>query len=496
MANGKRPAPRPRRSAFTAAFLSFLFPGLGHVYLGRWLRAALWAIPPFLAIAAVAGLALGPNRTQVLANLVDPDVLLAVLGIILIDLLYRLAALVDAWRLARVPRVGSAGARMLSTAGLAAVMIVLVASHVAVAQPVLFVYDSISSFDGEGGDITPIPTIEDLGPEWAAILRASTLATDDGATVSTEPEIPEEYEWDGKKRLDILLVGIDSGRRGSSTFLTDTVMVVSVDPKSGQLAMISLPRDTAGVPLPRKWTAARSVYGSTYDSKINTLYTTARLREDLFPGNDRQRGYKALMGALSELYGIDIKYYVSVDLRGFRGAVNAIGGIVVDVRTPLLEDGYPTDDGRGKLRLYFPAGLQTMNGQKALAFARSRKSTSDFARAERQQLLVAAVRDQLDIGALLAPGVIEKLTKEVKTHVKTNIPARMIPKLLALASDVKLKGRKSLVLSNVRGFSTECNRCQADGLYKLLPNVPKIRAAVKGVFDRKTKAGQQATTTP
>ncbi|MFV2064009.1 MAG: LCP family protein [Chloroflexota bacterium] len=483
MESGSRSRTRPVRSAFAAAFLSFLFPGLGHAYLGRWLRAVMWATLPILAIAAAAGLLVGPNRTDVLSSLIDPDVLLATLGILIIDLLYRLAALIDAWRLARAPSVGSVVTRTLSKVGVVAVTLVLVVSHIAMAQPVMFAYDTISSLTGEGGDTSAIPTIDDLGPEFANLLElALPTSTSGAATVSPEPAIPSEYEWDGKKRLDILLVGVDSGRKGGSTFLTDTLMVVSVDPVTRRLALISLPRDTAAIPLPRRWGAARRVIGRLYDSKINTLYTTARIRSDLFPGNDRQRGYRALMGALSELYGLDIKYYVSVDLRSFRGAVNAIGGLSVNVRTPLFDAGYPSNDGRGKLKLYVAPGIQSMNGAQALAYARSRKSTSDFDRAARQQLLIASVRDQLDIGTLLAPGVIERLSKQFRQYIKTNIPARLLPKLLVLARSVNLDKRKSLVLSSDKGYSRVCDQCQADRQWKLIADIPKIRKAVQGVF--------------
>lgn len=490
MATRTRSRSLPLRSAFTAAFLSFLFPGLGHAYLGRWLRAASWAVLPVIAVAAGAGVILGPNRTSILTNLIDPEVLLAALGLVLLDLLYRLAAVVDAWRLASQPGVGSRGTRVLSTGGLAVISIVLVASHVAVARPVYFAYDTISAFDGEGGDSDQVPTVDDLPPELVQIIGSVPAAERIGGR-APELTIPAQYEWDSRKRLNVLLIGIDSGRKGSRTFLTDTMIVVSVDPTTGKVAFISLPRDTAGIPLPREWTAARRVYGRTYDSKINTLYTTARVRSDLFPGNDRQRGYRALMGGLSELYGIDIGYYVAVDLRGFRGAVNALGGILVDVRAPLIEDVYPTDDGRGKIRLYVAGGLQRMNGQQALAFVRSRKSTSDFSRSARQQVLISAVRDQLDIGSLLAPGVLARLTSELKRHVKTNIPARMVPRLLALASEVKPKGRKSLVI-NGNGFNTVCDRCQADGQYKLIANPARIRTAVRGIFDQGPKNQQAA----
>ncbi len=370
----------------------------------------------------------------------------------------------------------------MSGVGVVAVTLVLVVSHAAVAGPLVFAYDTIMSLDGNAGDTSKVPTIKDLGPEFNHLLQFVAPPSGSGKASTPEPDIPDEYQWDGQERLNILLIGIDSGRRGSSTFLTDTLIVVSVDPARGRLAMISLPRDTSGIPLPRKWSGERRAYGSTYDSKINTLYTTARIRSDVFPGNDRQRGYRALTGAMSELYGIDIAHYVAVDLRGFRGGVNALGGISVDVEVPLMENGYPSDDGRGKIKLYVKPGIQSMNGQQALAYARSRKSTSDFDRAARQQLLISSIREQLDFGTLLAPGVIDGLAKQFKAHVKTNIPPRMIPKLLTLARSVNLKKRKSLVLSSDNGYSRVCDRCQADGQWKLIANVPKIRKAVQGVF--------------
>ena len=80
-------AVRPRRSAFAAAFLSFLFPGLGHAYLGRWLRALAWAILPIVAIAATAGRVVSGGLGDLVELVADPDVLNALLIVLVIDLL-------------------------------------------------------------------------------------------------------------------------------------------------------------------------------------------------------------------------------------------------------------------------------------------------------------------------------------------------------------------------------------------------------------------------
>jgi polyisoprenyl-teichoic acid--peptidoglycan teichoic acid transferase len=481
VSTNEQPALRPVRSAFVAGFLSFLLPGLGHAYLRRWLRAALWmAVPVVVLVVGIIAIAT-TDRRELLARLIDPNVLTAILLLLAVDALYRVLAMLDAWRLARDPLVGTPTTRVASALGVVAVLLVLAGSHIAVAWPVRLAQDVVGSFDGEGGDTSAVPDVADLPASLRGLVSAtadpdSPLATP-SAGGSPAPDLTIE-PWDSDERLDILLVGLDSGRPGERTYLTDTMMVLSIDPPTGRMALISLPRDTVGVPLPKgdDFSTARAVYGNRYAGRINSLYITARLRDDLFPGNDRQRGYRALMGALSELYGLDISYYVSVDLNGFRGAVGTLGGVVVDVPLPLLDYGYSASDGRGHLKLYVPPGISRMNGQAALAYARSRKSTSDFDRAARQQNVVDALTDQVDLAALLEPGTISGLREQFEQYVTTNIPASMLPQLVLLATELDLSRPTSLVLSPDKGFSTT----QAN--YDIVPNVSRIRRAVKNVF--------------
>lgn len=494
MSSKGRTVLEPVRSAFVAAFLSFLLPGLGHAYLRRWLRAMLWMVLPLVVLVAGTILVVTTERKELLARLVDPDVLMSLLGIVVLDAIYRMLAVFDAWRLARDPVVGTGTTRATSTLGVLVIALVLVGSHVAAAMPVRLALDVVGTFDG-GGDTSEIPDVDELPRRVQDIVRASAApgspdasAEATGAPTAPTPT-PTVEPWDPSQRLDILLVGIDSGRPGERTYLTDTMMVLSIDPGTGRMALISLPRDTVSVPLPQTpdFRKARAVYGDRFAGRINSLYITARLRDDLFPGNDEQRGYRALMGALSELYRLDIEHYVSVDLNSFRGAVNTFGGLVVDVELPLLDAGYSASDGRGHVKLYIPPGIQRLNGQDALAYARSRKSTSDFDRAARQQLVVDALRDQVDLESLLEPGTIAGLREQFERYITTNIPARMLPQLALLAMDLDTSRPRSLVLSPDRSYST----IEAD--YDIVPNVAKIRRAVKNVF---RPASQRAATTP
>ena len=510
-------AVRPRRSAFAAAFLSFIFPGLGHAYLRRWLRAVLWAALPLIGLAAIIGRTISGDRNDLIELVADPDFLNALLVFLVFDLIYRLIAVLDAYRLAVDKSVGTAATRALSMGGLVALMVVLVGSHVAVAQPVLFatdVYDAITENAGDDTEVlTPDELVEQGGDDFELIVDeleevpTEPPETAAGADASIEPDVatPEptepptlepteepaeesgptptpKPEWDGKERLNILLIGSDGGRQGKNdgSLLTDTMITVSVDPATGRLAFISLPRDTSNIPLPREWPAYRAL-GGKWNNKINTLYAQARGRPDLFPGNDKQRGYKALMGALGELYGLDIEYYVAVDLISFRNVVNTLGGVVVDVQLPVMDTAYSTGDGRGKLKLYVPPGMRKLNGQEALAYARSRHGSSDFDRSARQQRVITSVRDQSDIDALLAPGVVTDLIKQLQKDVKTNIPPKLVPKMLTLAQDIDLDGRENLVLGSSKYVET-CYPCGSSGLWMLKARPAVIKADVKNVF--------------
>ena len=134
----QRPPAAPRKSAFAAAFFSLLFPGLGHAYLGALVARARVgrAADPGRRAGRRAWWRTPPRALQLEGWVLQPTILLGAVGFLVFDLLYRLFAMLDAWRLARTPGRGSSfGAGIASIAGLLAVLLVLVASHVAIARP-------------------------------------------------------------------------------------------------------------------------------------------------------------------------------------------------------------------------------------------------------------------------------------------------------------------------------------------------------------------------
>lgn len=482
--------PRSRaRSAFTAAFLSLLFPGLGHAYARAWYRAVAFAAAPFLLLALLAGAAMS-YRLEILGVALQPPVLVAILVGNIVAYLYRIVAAVDAYRVVRyLNRVADGGAGRLgparaslapiSLAGLLSVILVMGGAHAAVAyydlQALTAVQNIFNPADtGAGSDAstpagTPGTSTSPASPEPSLPLPASGAAT----------AAPSVVPWDGTGRLNILLIGTDK-RPNEGTWNTDTLIVASIDPASRQVAMFSLPRDTVGVPLPP--IPARSVFGLTYGSKINSLFLQARSRPDLFPGG----GYEALKDTLGYLYGIPINYFVEVDFTGFKTVVDALGGVTINVQVPVVDDYYPGD--AGTIRVYIQTGVQHMTGSQALIYARSRHGSTDFDRASRQQRVLLSLRQQADFATLIQR--LPDLVQSTSRAVKTDYPITKLPQLIDLASRIDIANVRSFVFAppyyGVEGYP--------GGIYTLSPNVPRIRAAVASAFnfDPRAEAQRQA----
>jgi len=483
---------RPRaRSPFAAAFLSLIFPGLGQLYAGAPMRALAFAVGPILAIALGAGMVMRVDRIALLGFLIDPTVLDAVFVINLGILVYRLVAIVDAYRVAEYLNAASAsgdgragrariGSNPLSIAGLLAIVLVMAGSHVVVAR-----YDVLAKGILDSGCIfISDPTKEcdlDASPSPGASAtpsRAGTAVPTDTPEPASTPvgsAVPEVSipPWDGKERLNILLIGADQ-RPNEGTFNTDTLIVVSIDPVTKQVAMFSLPRDTVDVPIPPG--PARRTFGSVYRNKINAWWTNIHLRSDFYPGTKKTRGFNGLKAIMGNLYGLDVKYFVEVNFDGFKKIVDVMGGVTINVQVPVSDDRFPSNDGRLR-RVYIPSGIQHMNGAEALRYARSRHGSNDFDRGARQQRVLLSLREQADPQDLIPR--LPQLIDALKTAVSTDIPVNQIAPLLGLASQIDTKSIRSYVFSPPLYATDTCNDPRG---CVVLPKISRIRAAVRNAF--------------
>ncbi len=261
---------------------------------------------------------------------------------------------------------------------------------------------------------------------------------------------PTKLRGEGDGRVNILLLGI-GGSGHEAPNLSDTIMVASFDPKTKDVAMLSVPRDLY-VKIPGKG------YG-----KINSAHASG--------------GPATASKVVSKVIDQPIHYYAVVDFAGFKRAIDAVGGIEVTVDEPIYDPSYPCDRGRGVCPLRIKAGKQHMNGTIALRYARSRKSTSDFDRAKRQQKVLVALRAKaMQASTLSNPVKLSGLVDALGSHVKTDLQFNEIKKLAENAKDVDPSKIQSHVLD------TSPSGLLVDGTGRI-PGAGSIELPKAGTFD-------------
>jgi LCP family protein required for cell wall assembly len=393
------------RSRYVPALLDALIPGLGHLVVGRWQRALLFVAPLLVMAATAAWIVATTSAPRLAATLLSVEViwgLLAAQGLLLAARLIAVGSSLFDPALPRPVR------RDLLPVGLLLAFVIAPQAFAAYATEVA--REAADTIFVEPVAAAPLPSVE---PE----PDPSFLAT-----APPSPSISPSISPTGD-RITGLIIGVDSGV-GRSTYLTDTMIVVSLDRATRTVSMLSIPRDMVDVPM---------ADGRGYRDKINSLVSYARRNPQQFPGSDGT-GFDVLMGALGTLLNTPIDYYAKVDLGGFVRVVDVLGGVDVNVARSFCDPSY---DEYGFTRGFsIKAGRHHLNGQQALAYARVRKASgeSDFTRAARQQEVISGIRDSIVDGAFLNDPI--GLLQAIGKTVETNLPRELLPDLAEIASQV------------------------------------------------------------
>jgi LCP family protein required for cell wall assembly len=418
-----------------AAFLSFVFPGLGQAYNGQRQLAWILALPVVL-LAGTAALALIAAQAGVLSQLLDSGFLV---GLIVLDLAllgWRVVAIAQAhgWR-------APISARHWTGWVTGLLLAVTLGMHLVPAYWAVKAIDTLGAVSREGSGVsrggiggipgeTPLPIPSD------------------------QPDVRRG------ERVNILLVGIDSTPERDHS-LTDTMLVVSLDPRDGRSAMISVPRDLYGTPLPD---------GRVYNAKLNSLMSFAAERPAEFPAG----GVGTLKAAIGELLGIKIHYFGAINLVGFKQAVDAIGGVDITVQRAISDPTYRNEFGVRE-GFFLEPGRHHLDGHLALAFVRSRKGVgdNDFTRADRQQQLLTALRAKLTAGNLVLalPGLLDA----VKNTISTDVPEAQLSNLAAAVQEADMSKLERIVLQPPEYMTADPNSSAG---YILIPNLDAIREVV------------------
>jgi LCP family protein required for cell wall assembly len=265
-------------------------------------------------------------------------------------------------------------------------------------------------------------------------------------------------------RINILVLGI-GGPGHDGPYLTDTNMIVSIKPSTNQVALVSIPRDLA-VKIPS--------YGIHKINHVNSF------GEEL----NRGEGGEYARKFFSETFGLPIPYYVRIDFKAFEEIIDTIGGVTVNVPRDFTDSLYPGPNDSYQT-VSFKAGEQTLNGERALIYSRSRHGGngegSDFARARRQQQIIEALKEKiLSAGTYTNPVTVKKIYDSLSEHVKTNLDLKQMMYLATLGKEVG-NNAKTLVLDNSpSGFlvtSEGSNFAPRGG------NFNAINEAIKNIFD-------------
>ena len=407
-----------------------MLPGLGQAFNGRR-RLALWFLIPSLILIGIGLLVLRTqSTTRLVAWAVEPTVLGTLLTLNLALLAWRLVASGQAFLDTRRP--GPTG--RMGAIGLLAIAMLVIAPHLLVWR-----YGTIA------------------GETFAKVFSGRVLSSTSDPRLDSQPA-----SLTG--RVNVLLVGVDSTKQRNEA-LTDTMMVVSLDPVGHSVSMVSLPRDLVGVPLGD---------GNVYGPKLNSLMSYAQRNPEQFP----KGGIATLEAAVGALLGIKIQYYARIDFAGFIDVVDAVGGVDITVKKPLDD---PTYDGFGLDHRGFSItkGDHHLTGAEALAYARIRKplGESDFTRADRQQRILVALKNGATDGGGSFLWELPRLMDAVGKTIKTDLPPELLPDLAAVMDE--MKGAKvtravinhPLVDSKVTRYGSS-----------LVPDVPAIQAMGAALF--------------
>lgn len=316
----------------------------------------------------------------------------------------------------------------------------------------------------------------------ACILMASmvrALVSMDVLNVGTITSIASaEVQTNEHGHVNILLVGQgDADHDGKD--LTDTLIVASLDPTNTKSAvLLSLPRDTYFL---RTEKIGKGKLNSFYrDYKSYLIYQQGMAEEDA-----KKEALAELGAEVGRKLGLDISHVVKVNFTAFVEAVDAIGGIEIDVPYDILDTEYP-DENYGYETFAINQGVQQLDGATALKYARSRHTTSDFSRSARQQQVLAAMAKKVkDEGYITDTGFLSAMVQNLSENVDSTLSLREMIGLAELGRAIErdhiitmqLNDRNALYDSFIEpgGFLYTPPRNEFGGTAVLLPvSIPEF----------------------
>ncbi|MGH7910867.1 MAG: LCP family protein [Candidatus Dormibacteraceae bacterium] len=304
------------------------------------------------------------------------------------------------------------------------------------------------------------------GAYFFPIVKEAVLATGHAGGTPAPNGSPAAAAPSGA--FTVLLMGSDNDGKGGNDQrpLTQTMILVRVDPASNKVTMLSLPRD---------------LWVNLYNSSGNFAGTN-KLDVSFTGGTFPTGAAQAAINTVQTDFHVQVDDWAWIGLQGLVNLINYVGGVDVVSTYPVMDDLYPADVGTsnayGYQRLAIMPGAQHMNGQQALDFVRTRHASfgGDFSRSARQQQVLVALREKLKN---LSPADLPGISNALKGQIQTNLNLAQIASLLPLASRVKNSNIKQITLAAPQ-YTT--SQTLADGDDILVPDYSTIDAEIWRYF--------------
>jgi LCP family protein required for cell wall assembly len=352
-----------------------------------------------------------------------------------------------------------------------------------------------SSGVGDAGEVTggqPTTTAPTAGESESSSTRApSTTTTTTTIPATTTTAVPTTTAppdvWEGTDRVTVLLLGSDAGVGRTGT-RTDTMILFSAAPATGDAVMISIPRNLTEAPLPEGmgiWDC------DCFPDILTHLWANAEWYPDAFPG-PQDPPVNALKAAFAGLFDIEIDHYAKVELAGFVGIFDALGGVTVEVPKRIVDESYPHELG-GTEYVVIEEGTQHLDGHLALAYSRIRRHSGDFARMHRQRCVLGSLFDQTDATDVLAG--LSDLAAAVQENVQTDIPLERLGDFVELLSRMEMDRFATLRVTRYNYGASGHAGYQLYDLERLRDDVHTLMADPTVHLDAQDGAGWQDTCT-
>ena len=251
-----------------------------------------------------------------------------------------------------------------------------------------------------------------------------------GAAKSILGEGPQlRGEHDG--RINILFLGM-GGEGHKGKYLTDTIILVSIDPVTYKSAMLSIPRDLY-----------TEIGNSKIFTKINAIYTYGKKNKSIF----ESEAFTSLKQTIKHITGQEVHYYVALDFDGFKNIIDEVGGVDVEVQDDIYDPSFPGPNYSYET-FEISKGFHHLDADTALKYARVRHTKGgDFGRAARQQQVIAGTkRKAFSIGTTINPVKIGSIMSILGEHLKTDIQLSEIPSFIHLANNINIYQTTTKVL--------------------------------------------------